>query len=779
MKNKKYFLIIVSGLFSSIILNGCGVWHDFTTYFNLYYNTSDVYNQAEELIIVERNKDLFAITEPNLPGSTPQQLQKVIEKSSKILQFNSESSFVDDALFMLGKSFYFLKNYPKAIRKFRELIVQFPESNLVPETEVWIVRCHLQMKEYSQALTLINEIKTKAKENDDDEILVFAYIEQIKYFIILNRFTEAITYCKELLEISKDGFINAQTAYQIGELNYYKLERYEEAANAYKSVLNYSPSFDMELSAQVKYGKVMRSIEKYDEALTVFEKLRKEDKNSTSYDMIDLEIGITFARMEKYDEAYIKLKNVDTAYSNSVYSGPARFELAEMFELHLHNYDSANYYYQKALSSSSTPEYIPWIKNKAAQFSKYSSLTSQIKDYSQQLYYVNNPEEYTKDSLAFFSDTLQQKTNDDVRTGTLPPRTGRERNFEGIQNPPPNVNQTTALNQSNKKMPIKPNLSADSLKKLLARSEYELGNLFFTELDVPDSAFYYYKNVVEGYDSLSFEPQLLFAIGSYYLTINDTTRADSIFSYIYDHYKSERIVNAAADKIGKPKIDFDYDPAKDVFIVAESFLQKNDYKTSVEKYYSIYNNFPGSKYAPKSLMAAGWILENKLKMLDSAASVYDTLVTKYPRTEYASAINPKISFYKEEKARIKKAIEDSLKAIQDSINRVKEQIRLKREADSLEVVRKQDSIRTAKMNDSLKLHQINEPKIDQPEEKEKPEEEQKKSDIEEEKKFDQQIEPTQEEKPPGFSFLEMRNNFYYFKKNDLCINRHNMRMSLA
>ena len=32
------------------LFSGCGIWNDFTTYFNIYYDTADSFNQAEQLI---------------------------------------------------------------------------------------------------------------------------------------------------------------------------------------------------------------------------------------------------------------------------------------------------------------------------------------------------------------------------------------------------------------------------------------------------------------------------------------------------------------------------------------------------------------------------------------------------------------------------------------------------------------------------------------------------------------------------------------------------------
>jgi len=206
------------------------------------------------------------------------------------------------------------------------------------------------------------------------------------------------------------------------------------------------------------------------------------------------------------------------------------------------------------------------------------------------------------------------------------------------------------------KKPVKSELSTDSLKSLLVKNKLELGNLFLTELELPDSAYYDYLNILSDYPNTSLHATVLYALGSYYLTVNQETKADSLFNVIYERYKDQRIANAAANKLNKPLIDFDYDPAKDLYVEAESELLNKDYESSIYKFYMLYKDFSQSLLAPKALYASGWILENELSLYDSAAIVYDTMSVRYPQSEYSLKVRPKLTSYK----LYKKAVEDSL-----------------------------------------------------------------------------------------------------------------------
>ena len=58
VKNAKK-LFVSASLFSILIaLSSCGVWTDFTTYFNTYYNAKTLFDQVEEEI-KNQKKDIL------------------------------------------------------------------------------------------------------------------------------------------------------------------------------------------------------------------------------------------------------------------------------------------------------------------------------------------------------------------------------------------------------------------------------------------------------------------------------------------------------------------------------------------------------------------------------------------------------------------------------------------------------------------------------------------------------------------------------------------------
>lgn len=729
--SNKLKLIFLLPLFT--IIQGCGLWDNFTTYFNLYYNTTELYEKAEEQILAQK-KELFSTEPPAVPGNVNSDLVKVIEKCSNILQFSAQSSYVDDALIILGKSFYYQKNYQKSQRKFEELLSTSPESDYNLEAELWIGKCQMRLKNYSDGLSTLAEVRTKAIEEDEEKIFEETYIEEIVYRKTLEDFPGAINTANEFLSLSSNDDIKAEVWYEVGNLNS-EIKEIDAAITAYQNVFDYSPGFELEVNANLKLGKALRDAGQGESALNIFEDMRSEDKYEEKYADIDLEIGKTQSALGNYPIAVDKFMEVDTSYKNTPLSGAARYELAFVYEVGLKRLDSAAVYYKKASTSTLSPEYISIAKEKDRIFTRYTSLRREINKNNKQLFYLNNPEKFIQDSIAYVEDSLaiaeeianvkelqeiwggldsllnikdttgfyqdslkvadslvvrdstgiltrdsvfarvrQPERFDSLMAAqfdsmftnkTFDPEAMRKLEEQKRQNALLASQLTAELPDTLKfknNPPRRPSISEDSLNTLLAKDQLNLGNLFLSELNIPDSAYWYYDNSLTNFPETQYYATTLYAMGSYYLTVDEKRRADSLFNIIYDDYKNESIVNAAAIKLNKPLIDLGYDPAEDEYADAEALLISGANEEAVDALFNIYRKYPESAIAPKALYTCGWICENEIHNPERSVEFYDTLIARYPTSIYVGVIAQKITLYKQELRKKELALQDSLKS---------------------------------------------------------------------------------------------------------------------
>lgn len=727
---RRLFILITPAL----ILYGCGIWNNFTTYFNLYYDMSDLFGQVEESINSQKH-DLFSNEPLTVPQNTTAQLTKVIEKCSQILQFHAESSYVDDALFIIGKCFYYQTDYPKALRKFEELIATQPKSSLILETKLWIGRTQMRMKQFDDGLATLEDVKSTAEKEKERTIAQDALIEEIKYRISQKDYNNAITLASSLLKVSNDDAIRAEVAYEMGKL-YNLVGDPSNAISSFEKVTDYSPTYGTEFNSLIELGKTLRKNGQNQKALDIFNSMSRQQKNIDSMDVIDLQKGITLLKMDKTPDALDQFFYVDTTFARTPSQGRASFELANIFLNKFKNFDSAYYYYSRTTSSGASMEYIDEAKSKVDLLTKYKQLNINLQDSKKELSYALDPNLFVKDSIAYQNEVVKEeeraryqayfdslknafgkqsfdslkelsalqkadslKKLDSTFTADSSQFTNQNQtqlsntNQNELNNPNrnqlPNTNQNqfqrpNPYSQTNnlrngitqnpsyrvitRKPPQRPTEPIDTLQNDVVRLEFDVGNLLFTEFDFADSAYNYYADILTNYAANPYEGRVLYALGSYYLTENDTVKADSIFNVVYNNYRNESIVNAAANKLHKPLVNFDFDSAAVLYSTAENQMIRSSYDSSLASLYSIYKNHPKSIYAAKALYAAGWILENNKNLNDSAAVVYDTLIKAYPRSVYAIQISPQVNFYNTEIARIKRAKQDSLLAISRAKN---------------------------------------------------------------------------------------------------------------
>ncbi|MCF6268897.1 MAG: tetratricopeptide repeat protein [Melioribacteraceae bacterium] len=669
-KNNKYFslIAIISFLF---LLNSCGMWSNFTTYFNRYYKAQKAFADGEEEIKLNQKKPLFQFKEEKLPSKANSNFDDVIKFSSKILQFNQDTKYVNEAIYIIAKSYYYKGQFNKALRKFIELD-GLNDQELWLSTKYWISKSEFQMRNFVLALEHLDEVKALAIENEDEEILFQAYITEISYYIYKEEFSKAVLKIEELLKQDLDDDVMAEVTYELGML-YVSLENYEKAVNAFELVEDGSPTFEIEFRTKLEYAKAIKNLDRQEEAIDILNELRDNSKYEKYWDIVDLEIAQIHLEEGDTELALEIFYSVDTGYSKNESSGIAAFMQGDIMEHIYMDFDSAKILYEKVAVKKAPSEYRLEARLKA-------NVLKSRKDYSDKIFIAKKEYQYlidttlfVEDSIAYagyitrrdsaqFLDNEQKKLNEgNNRTTTR----GRTRGTAIAKNKLFEYEEDSLFTYE----PKLPLISIDSMQSYIVRNQYELGNLYFTDLLVPDSAFFYYNEIVTHYPNTRYQANVLYAMGSYYLTVDNKPKADSLFRIVYESYKSFPIAKAAALRLGIDTKDLDSDPALKKYLIAEEFIDEEDYLEAIEQFHFIYQTYPESQYAPKALYSIGWIYENEFADFDGASQFYDSLKVRYPKTEYVREVNPRLTYYHQEMkavrdsiARVEKAISDSIKA---------------------------------------------------------------------------------------------------------------------
>jgi hypothetical protein len=88
-------------------------------YFNTFYLARKNFREAERKRILDNDR---------VTGDTRKLYSEAIDWSSEILKRYTTSKYVDDSLFIIGMSHYYLNEFYDARTKFDELMRAFPKS---------------------------------------------------------------------------------------------------------------------------------------------------------------------------------------------------------------------------------------------------------------------------------------------------------------------------------------------------------------------------------------------------------------------------------------------------------------------------------------------------------------------------------------------------------------------------------------------------------------------------------------------------------------------------
>jgi len=135
------FLLVILLLLMAILSEGCGV------YFNTFFNCRKAFNAAEK---VRKNSQ-------SGHGGT-NNYNVAIEKARKVVENHPNSKYYDDAVYILGVSYFHTEQYSRAERRFRELLANYEDSKFVREATLYLAKTKLQLHDINDAIVIFEEI---------------------------------------------------------------------------------------------------------------------------------------------------------------------------------------------------------------------------------------------------------------------------------------------------------------------------------------------------------------------------------------------------------------------------------------------------------------------------------------------------------------------------------------------------------------------------------------------------------------------------------------------
>ena len=632
-------------LLTLLFLSGCSTWDNLSAYFNTYYNASRLYAEAETEVWAlpeMKSSGRDPLVPFTVPAGAKTKFTSVIEKCSKLLQYHPESGLVDNSLMMIGMSYYYQADYQRAQRKFMELIDGYPEGEYAMEARLMLARTAFKMNERQRAKDLSNEVLTLAEEEGEDEIAAYAagILGRIAYED--GQFEVARAHFQTMAEGAGNADLRSSAYLRVATIDSV-LEVYEAALDAYTQAERSAANVGAEYKGAIGAARMESLIGNYDDALERLDDMGSNSNFRESFGEIALEVGNVQRRSGNLDAAIEQYRFVDTAFVRTEWSGNALYALGQIYEKDLHDFDSARVMYNKSrVALPATSVLAQPVIRRADAMNKWSALKGEIARYDSMLVHMDSVAAAAKDA---------------------PPDTSA-------------VADTAGTRQDSLKAPPRPPAPAgmprDTVESRLAGSMVELATLYFLTLEDLDAGAFWYRRALEQFPEGRGAPRAMFALSE--LTARDTVSgagaADSLRTLLIARYPDSEYAAVARRILGMAPVESRSDTSGRLYADAEALYLAGRNEEAIPAFQEVVDRFPASDDAARSQFAIGFIYENHLGLNDSAEVHYRTLVKTYPRTELATAIQPRL-------------------------------LAVDQERKELEAARRRDSIATAKTSDSL------------------------------------------------------------------------------
>lgn len=300
--------LIVALLLSS---SGC-------VYFNTFYAARKNFNSAES----SRRK----AARDKASGQEISQYQTALKKASKVLSEHPNSSWIDDALFVIGKSFYYLGDYSKAERKFRELLSSFPDSKYADESRLMLGKSRYQLDNYLLAKEVFRDYIENSKKSEwrAEATYLMAEISTKE-----KDTTAALSYYQKFVEQNRSDPRAADVWMKIGLLQYHK-QTPADAIVSFQQATKLHKDPKLQLDARYQTGRALYAVDSIEQGLLLFDKLRKEQKDSVKLGEILLRVAEGLDLKGEEREAILLYDEIATNFKNRIESAEAYYRLGEI-----------------------------------------------------------------------------------------------------------------------------------------------------------------------------------------------------------------------------------------------------------------------------------------------------------------------------------------------------------------------------------------------------------------------------------------------------------------
>jgi TolA-binding protein len=621
MYTKKLFLLL-AGLLLGTALQ-CSI------YFNMFYNAEEAYKEGYR--IHEKAMLNYPDSIVVMPSADAKaKYDRAIEKSVKVLDvFPKDKKWHEYAYFLLGKSYFYEEEMSKAIRWFRLLQQEYPKSTMIPESYLYIGEAYLVDGDLDKAEEMLQYVLATYPQLDKDQKVSLLMVEAETR---REGKSQAIKRLKQVCSTVRSEDKKGGIMIRVAEM-YMDLRQYDSAI----AMLSKTPHVSKDPAQDYRIDRDIitcySETDSISRALVLLDEMRGRRKYESHKRELTYDKGVILERIGKTDEAIAAFKEVigptDSATvqaDTSQMVGKALYELGLLYQKRKRNFREA----QKCFRTINDRK----GRDTAVALAATARMIA-IQHIADLRKLLNEPETW---NLPDFRDA-----------GRLP--AGRDTSkMSAVRDSAKQLALRDSTHTAFKKGirtvdTTKKTVLPDTTKHMVNRADtmYKIGELFYYDLDEPDSAIRQFLHCAadSSADSIHRSKALCAAAYLEKYSMKDTARADSLFSLILARYPENehaRKVLTELKDIPDSVVTTRKGRAFSAFRAAEKkYINEGDIKGAVQAFFNIYKEYSDLEIAPKSLYVAAWLTDNDLLKKKVAKTLYEKICERYPKSIYCTA----------------------------------------------------------------------------------------------------------------------------------------------
>ena len=315
--------------------------------------------------LAKLSKDNYTATLPvyNYPdksdlGPCLSHLDRTIEKSSKAIHKHSMMfkgkeyvKTIDDAYFLMAKSYFYKQDYVQAQRVLNYITHTYPKSNVLDEAEVLLARTQMRQGYFASADELLETIRYMNEKKNKKDFAVLFNAAKAEYHLTSpdGDVQEAIDYIGNALANHPKRDFRTRLTLILGEL-YENLGQQAEAQKNFRQVIKKSNNYEMTFCAQMHLASNYDGTESNRNAITKQLNKMLDDKKNENYRD---QIYYAFSEIARIDgdedlrKEYLA-KSVAASTENNYQKTYSSITLADLY-FEDNEYREAQHYYDTAM----------------------------------------------------------------------------------------------------------------------------------------------------------------------------------------------------------------------------------------------------------------------------------------------------------------------------------------------------------------------------------------------------------------------------------------------